>query len=460
VSALDPLPRTLVRVPSWLGDLVAAEPVLRRLCAEYERAGQAQQLSLAGPGPLLKLFDGRWPWVQRIAHSGRGGETPRAWRGHQRALLLTGSFRSAWVAWRAGIPERIGLERDGRTWLLTQGFAPARAGGRAVAELRRGARAWPLRRDHPGGHGVSMGSGGVGSGGASGSAGATGGERGVSAMGEIGDIGIGVAGRTGFAGFAGRAAVARAPGRANWASAPRWLTWPTPALPRPVGAAYVELLGLLGLSVTDSAPRLDIDPAARRELDERLSSLGLSPGQPYLLACVGGRPGSAKSLEPETAAALLSNLAAEFHWPLLLTAGPGEEPQVAATHAALAARGQPALLAFDRGLSTLSELIGLCQQARLVLTTDSGPRHVARAAGARCLVLFGPMDPRHSVEHAHLERGLWVDLPCRPCGLERCPLPEPHHRACLRRQTPQSLLQAARELLDVPNTTAAPNRNP
>lgn len=416
MSALEPLPRTLVRVPSWLGDVVAAEPVLRRLCAEYERAGQAQQLSLAGPGSLLKLFDGRWPGVQRIAHSGRGGESPRAWRGHQRALLLTGSFRSAWVAWRAGIPERIGLERDGRSWLLTQGFAPARAGGRAAAELRLCRRPGPLPANQSNRLDPSDGSSGSGGSGSS--------------------------------------------SWVNWAKRPSWLSWPSPALPRAVGGAYVELLGLLGLSVTDSSPRLDIDPPARRELHKRLSSLGLSPGQPYLLACLGGRPGSAKSLEPETAATLLSALATEFRWPLLLTAGPGEGPQVAATHAALAARGQPALLAFDGGLSSLSELIGLCQQARLVITTDSGPRHVARASGARCLVLFGPMDPRHSVEHAHLERGLTLDLPCRPCGQEGCPLPEPHHRACLRRQTPKSLLQAAQELLDVPATTAAPNRYP
>jgi heptosyltransferase II len=370
VSHADPLPRTLVRVPSWLGDLVAAEPLLRRLCGEYEARGQAQDISLAGPAPLLALFDGRWPEVQRLAHQGRGGEDARAWRGHARALLLTGSFRSAWVAWRAGIPERIGLARDGRGWLLTRGFAPARAGGRAARELCPGRRRWPIG--------------------------------------------------------------------------------PAPALPRPVGAAYAELLGLLGLFVDDSAPRLELNLLERRALVARLEAIGIGPQAPFVLACVGGRPGSAKALEPDTAAGLLSALAAEFRWPLLLTAGPGEESQVAAVQAALASRGQRSHLAFTGGVSSLKELIGLSQRARLVVSTDSGPRHVARAAGARCLVLFGPMDPRHSIEHADQERGLQVALPCRPCGQERCPLPEPDHRACLRRQAPQALLQAAQELLGLP----------
>src|ERR1700726_1247018 len=36
------------------------------------------------------------------------------------ALLLQNAFDAAWLAWRAGIPERIGYARDGRRLLLTK----------------------------------------------------------------------------------------------------------------------------------------------------------------------------------------------------------------------------------------------------------------------------------------------------------------------------------------------------
>lgn len=36
------------------------------------------------------------------------------------ALLLQNAFEAAWFAWRAGIPERIGYARDGRSLLLTR----------------------------------------------------------------------------------------------------------------------------------------------------------------------------------------------------------------------------------------------------------------------------------------------------------------------------------------------------
>ena len=37
-----------------------------------------------------------------------------------KALLLQNAFEAAWFAWRAGIPERIGYARDGRSLLLTK----------------------------------------------------------------------------------------------------------------------------------------------------------------------------------------------------------------------------------------------------------------------------------------------------------------------------------------------------
>src|SRR5688572_32062186 len=46
--------------------------------------------------------------------------------------------------------------------------------------------------------------------------------------------------------------------------------------------------------------------------------------------------------------------------------------------------------------AALTELAALCGEAELVLTSDSGPRHVARAVGAAVVSVAGPTDPRHT----------------------------------------------------------------
>jgi heptosyltransferase-1 len=45
------------------------------------------------------------------------------------------------------------------------------------------------------------------------------------------------------------------------------------------------------------------------------------------------------------------------------------------------------------GKTTLLELGGVLQKADLVVTVDSGPMHMASAAGTPCLAIFGPTDP-------------------------------------------------------------------
>jgi len=124
---LDPRDRTLIAMPAWLGDFVCAEPFVRAVHARRRELGTASLLSLAGPKRFLDLFDGMFPEARRLPYDRR----PRArdWRGHDTAVLLTGSFRSAWIARRAGIPRRVGWSRDMRGWLLTDAPRPSRERG-------------------------------------------------------------------------------------------------------------------------------------------------------------------------------------------------------------------------------------------------------------------------------------------------------------------------------------------
>lgn len=189
--------------------------------------------------------------------------------------------------------------------------------------------------------------------------------------------------------------------------------WPRFA-PRPLERSLAELAGLVGVEVRDLAPRLSVRESWAAAALARRRRLGLSADEPYLLASVGARPGSAKGAPAEVWAAWLGALGRELGLPVLLLGGPGEP-------LGPVARLVPGARTVDGPPADLRELAALCAEARLVVTGDSGPRHVARAVGAAVLVLAGPTDPRHTAGVRPAERLVRHALPCAPCHRERCP---------------------------------------
>lgn len=126
--------KILVRATNWVGDAILSLPALRRV---RERWPDAEIAVLARPYVaelyrgqgiadrlLLDDFHGRHGGLRRRQGLARELREER----FDTVLLLTNSFDSAWIAWRAGIPERIGYARDGRSVLLTSPIPVPRQG--------------------------------------------------------------------------------------------------------------------------------------------------------------------------------------------------------------------------------------------------------------------------------------------------------------------------------------------
>jgi len=126
--------RILVRSTNWVGDAVMSIPALRALRARHPSGEIAL---LARPG-VAELFQGQGLADRLIAfeHNGRhrgalGVERLAAELRVQRfdcAILLQNAFEAAWIARRAGIPQRFGYAGDARAWLLTRAVSVPRAG--------------------------------------------------------------------------------------------------------------------------------------------------------------------------------------------------------------------------------------------------------------------------------------------------------------------------------------------
>ncbi|MFQ5551703.1 MAG: glycosyltransferase family 9 protein, partial [Gemmatimonadales bacterium] len=101
------------------------------------------------------------------------------------------------------------------------------------------------------------------------------------------------------------------------------------------------------------------------------------------------------------------------------------------------------------GTTSVRELAATIERARLAVTNDSGPLHLANAVATPVLAIFGPTAPHLGFaplgEHDRVAEV--QDLPCRPCsdhGPQRCPLG--HHR-CMVDLEPRRVAATALEML-------------
>jgi heptosyltransferase-2 len=124
--------RIVVIAPNWLGDAVMALPAI----AAFRGHHPAASIVVAGRASTVPLFS-MAPSVDEVVRlDSRGGilgaiswaEDAAVLRsaGADLAILLPNSFRSAWTANRAGIPERWGYAADLRGRLLTRRVARLR----------------------------------------------------------------------------------------------------------------------------------------------------------------------------------------------------------------------------------------------------------------------------------------------------------------------------------------------
>lgn len=129
--------RLLVVMPTWVGDVVMATPALRALRARFPQSRitlliheNARDVVRGGPwADAIEAWAPLGRSVQRIGGLVRTARRLRRGR-FDWAVLLSNSFRSALTIRLAGIPRRIGYDREGRGWLLTDRLTPARSGRR------------------------------------------------------------------------------------------------------------------------------------------------------------------------------------------------------------------------------------------------------------------------------------------------------------------------------------------
>jgi len=218
--------------------------------------------------------------------------------------------------------------------------------------------------------------------------------------------------------------------------------------PYPTKWYFLDLVAGLG-AMGAGRVRLPLTPAQREAADRWLTDSGVEPGQPVLAMCVGAAFGPSK-LWPAEYFAQVSDVFTRSHGSrTVVLCAPGEEEVGARVRAAAE---EPLI---DTGLAplTVDLLKAVIARARVLLTNDTGPRHIAAAFRVPVVCLMGPTDPTYT--DTDLDEQVVLSVPgieCAPCHLKVCPI---DHR-CLVRLTPDHAIEAVTVAWDQPRAEPVP----
>ena len=215
--------------------------------------------------------------------------------------------------------------------------------------------------------------------------------------------------------------------------------------PVPTIDYYIDLVRMLGANPAGREMVLAVGPADAARADELLAA-ATGPDQPVVMINPGASFGQSKLWDPERFAAVADALIEGRNAAIIINAAPAER-QIAADVAA-AMRHAPTLNFAER-TNTIGLLKALMKRCRLLITNDTGARHIAAAMGIGVVTLFGSTDPVWAQIDYPLERIIRVDFPCSPCQQPICPHPAgPTYHQCMAAITPEMVLAEAETLLE------------
>jgi lipopolysaccharide heptosyltransferase II len=201
------------------------------------------------------------------------------------------------------------------------------------------------------------------------------------------------------------------------------------ALGLPRGAALPDRLpGAL-------QPRLRGDPT---NLDRLRTLHGLTPGARLAALMPGAEYGPAKRWPAEHYGALAAALAGASTDVVVL--GSAKERAIGDDVAARAASARVRNLC---GETSLADVVDLLAAADVAVSNDSGLLHVAAAAGAPVVAIYGSSSPKFTPPLTDDAAVVSLEIECSPCFARECPL---GHMKCLNDLRPATVLGAVETL--------------
>ena len=215
-------------------------------------------------------------------------------------------------------------------------------------------------------------------------------------------------------------------------------------IPRYMGDLYRDLAKILNVNVKDTKPILAITEPERTSALTLLESLKIK-NKPYFLINPGASYGSSKLWPVKYMAKAGKEISKKLGYIGIVLSGPSKNEQEMAEAICKEAGYSYLVPGTKENFISLGPLKAIVAKSQFLLTTDTGPRHIAVAFSVPHVVLMGPTDPRFT--NKHLEKAIVIrkEVECGPCHEKKCPYP--HHK-CMTSITPDEVVNAVLGLVE------------
>lgn len=207
-------------------------------------------------------------------------------------------------------------------------------------------------------------------------------------------------------------------------------------------SAHIRELFRPGEWVSPDVPDCSVE-IPDRALDEARSLLrtpGFDPNGPVFCLCPGSVNSEAKRWPRDYFARLGDLLVGRFSGSVAFVGAPSERGLIDGIVSDMRYPGATNLA----GKTDMITSMAVMRLSRMVISNDTGSAHLAVAASARVLTVFGPTVVGATAPfgpNAHVIQG---QAPCAPCRHFRCPV---SGHPCMRGVTPEAVLSRVEEIL-------------
>jgi len=210
-----------------------------------------------------------------------------------------------------------------------------------------------------------------------------------------------------------------------------------PAVSMEIHALDRGLILLKAIGLPDKQVLYDLPIAAEDEeaAQHLLAGKGFRPGQPFVaINPVAKWPTKLWASERfrELAERLLKN-----GFQVVFTGSKDDQPRIDEMVWSLG----PSVMRLD-GQTTLKVLAAVYRTAGVVVSTDTGPMHLAASVGTPVVALFGPTAPWRTGPYGKGHVVLRAGVSCSPCFSRSCKATEREPMACMNRITVKQVVDA------------------
>lgn len=214
--------------------------------------------------------------------------------------------------------------------------------------------------------------------------------------------------------------------------------------PIPMVSYYLDLAKALGLDISEvpHCPVLPETDEAKSYAEDILTKLGAKSDDEVWAINMGGAWVTKQWMVKH--AARLAQLIINKGHKVLLLGGPGEEELARETRSLV---NSPHIFGMPETMIPLDKLGAVLKRCRILVSTDSGPRHFGVASGVPVVALIGPTHPAYTGVDYDPMTVVCDQAACWPCHLSRCPLDGQENRKCMEALDGERVFQACLDLL-------------